>query len=130
MIRRLILFAGILLLSTAVPVWATVPNLVSFKQAYPAAKGVSCKTCHQNPVGRKEDLNPYGKSFLKLKAPTDPKKLKLEDFRAIEKEDADEDGISNLEEIKAGTPPGGTPAAPKGARLIQDYLDQVAGSYA
>ncbi len=66
------------------------------KKAYPNAKGISCKTCHQNPIGRGGDLNSYGAAL---------KKNKL-DFKALESQDSDGDGLPNGKEIGAGTNPG------------------------
>ncbi len=109
------------LVSVGVIVWlagswsaeATMENFKSYKQAYPAAK-VSCKTCHLNAVGRKGELNAYGLALQKSKAPADAKELTKQDIRAIEKQDADGDGVSNLDEINAGTAPGDPTAVPAG----------------
>ncbi len=95
-------------------VWATVANLQSFKQAYPGleAKLYSCKVCHVSPIGKKGDLNLYGMALQKLKLPADAKKLAVEDYSLIDPEDADNDGVSNLDEIKAGTSPGDPVSTP------------------
>lgn len=85
---------------------ATVANLASLKKAYPAAKAISCKVCHLGAVGKKGDLNAYGEAQVKLKAAVGAKKLTEADLKAIEKEDSDGDGASNLAEIVAGTGPG------------------------
>ncbi|GEM_PF-2022980 len=101
--------------------WATIDNVKSFKAAYPGkeAKAYSCKTCHQNAMGKKGDLNAYGVALqalsLQPKAPVDAKKLTEADYRAIEKDDADKDGASNLDEITAGTAPGDPASVPAGA---------------
>ena len=96
------------------PAWATVASLQSFKTVYPGldAKIYSCKVCHMGAVGKKGDLNAYGLALQKLKLPADAKKLTAEDYRAIEKEDADGDGVSNLDEIKAATSPGDPKSVP------------------
>lgn len=73
----------------------------SLKKTYPQAKAVSCKTCHQNAIGRGGDLNAYGTALQKAKL----------DFKAIEAEDSDGDGAPNLKELESGTNPGET--APK-----------------
>ena len=84
----------VIALSAAGPAWATGDNLKSVKQAYPNAKTISCKTCHQNPVGRATDLNPYGLALQASKGgPGKAKKLTVDDYRAIEKDDADKDGV-------------------------------------
>lgn len=75
---------------------ATVANQAAAKKATPSAKGISCKTCHQNPIGRGGDLNPYGAALQKNKL----------DFKALESQDSDGDGVSNGKEIEAGTNPG------------------------
>ena len=90
----------------AEPAWATMANLTSFKQAYPTVSPVSCKMCHQGAIGKKGDLNAYGQALQKSKAPADAKKLTADDFRAVEKADSDGDGVSNVDELKAGTNPG------------------------
>ena len=67
---------------------ATGANFSGARKAYPTAKGISCKTCHQNPIGRAEDLNAYGAALKTFKLPQNAKSLTAEDFRAMEKEDA------------------------------------------
>ena len=67
---------------------ATGANFLSFKQAYPSAKGVSCKTCHQGAIGKKGDLNAYGTALQKLKLPKDAKSLKAADFHAMDDKDS------------------------------------------
>ena len=101
----------------AAPAWATIENLKSYKQAYPGKepKTYSCKVCHLGALGKKDELNAYGLALQKLKTPpVNAKKLTEEDFRAIENEDADEDGASNLDEINAGTAPGDPASVPAG----------------
>ena len=103
-----------LLLALGEPAWATLENFKSFKQAYPGKgpKATSCKICHQHLMGQKGDLNAYGLALQKLRAPADAKNLTEQDFRAIEKEDADKDGASNLDEINAGMFPGDPASVP------------------
>jgi len=100
----------------APPAWATVENLKSYKQAYPGkdAKAYSCKICHKDAIGKKGNLNAYGKALQKSKAPADAKELAKQEIRAIEKTDADGDGVSNLDEINAGTAPGDPASVPVG----------------
>lgn len=95
----------IVCLGVAAPAWATIDNFKSFKEAYPGKepKAYSCKVCHQGAIGKKGDLNAYGISLQKLKAPADAKKLMVDDYRAIEAEDADADSATNLQEFEAGT---------------------------
>ena len=105
----------VFLVSQATPAWATLDNFKTFKEAYPGkeAKAYSCKICHLNAMGKKGELNAYGLALQKLKAPADAKKLTGEDIRALEKDDADKDGASNLDEINAGTAPGDSASIPK-----------------
>ena len=96
--------------------WATLENLKTFKQAYPSKepKTYSCKICHQGFLGKKDNLNAYGLALQKLKASADAKTLTGDDLKAIEKEDSDDDGASNLDEINAGTAPGDPASMPQG----------------
>lgn len=87
---------------------ATVATQSTAKKAYPSAKGISCKTCHQNAIGRGGDLNPYGAALQKKKM----------DFKAIEADDSDGDGVSNGKEFEAGTPPGAAPPKPSAFRWL------------
>jgi len=123
------------------PCWATIDSLKSFKAAYPGkdAKAYSCKVCHQGVVGKKGDLNAYGQALQKLKAPATAKALTVEDYRAVEKDDADGDGASNLQEWEAGAKwadpasvperqGGDTPSslAPQARDRVLAYLDRLA----
>ncbi len=113
--RRIIGFAGMGVLMVAAPVWATMDNLKSLKQAYPGkdAKMYSCKICHGGIVGKKDDLNDYGKSLEALKEKgRNPKKLVPEDYQSVESEDSDKDEVSNGDEFKAGTNPGDAKSKP------------------
>ena len=98
--------------------WATIDNAKSYKAAYPGKdpKAYSCKTCHNAAIGKKGDLNLYGQALRKHKASVDAKKLTVEDYRAIEAEDADADGASNKAEIDAGTNPGDPASVPAGTK--------------
>ena len=97
------------------PAWATLENFKNFKQAYPGkdAKAYSCKICHLNAIGKKEEHNAYGTALQTLKGEGLAKTLTLDDYRAIEKDDADNDGVSNLDEINAGTAPGDPASVPQ-----------------
>ena len=104
------------LLAAVPPAWATIENLKSYKAAYPGKepKAYSCKVCHQGMAGKGGDLNAYGEVLSTLAAPVNPKKLVPEDYTAVEAEDADGDGASNLDEITAGTNPADPASAPAG----------------
>ena len=101
-------------LAAATPAWATLDNLKRYKQTYPSKKpkAYSCKTCHEHPVGNKTDLNGYGKALEQLPAPTNPKKLTIDDFRAAESADPDQDGATTLQELQAGTDPSDPASVP------------------
>lgn len=102
----------------ASPAWATMENLKAYKQAYPGkdAKAYTCTICHQGapvPTGK---LTAYGESLIKLKADaSSAKQLTVEDFRAAESGDADKDGTSNGDELKAGTNPSDPKSVPASA---------------
>ncbi len=120
MSKRVGMMAGLslcMVMAAGAPAWATINDLKAYKEAYPGkeAKAYSCKTCHQGAIGKKDNLNPYGLALQTSKATVDAKKLTVEDFRAIETDDADADGASNLDEITAGTAPGDPASAPAGA---------------
>jgi predicted CXXCH cytochrome family protein len=106
--------------------WATIDSLKSFKAAYPGkdAKAYSCKVCHQNAVGKKGDLNAYGLALQKLKGAGKALKLTVEDYKAIEKDDVDGDGVSNLDEINGGKSPG-DPKASLPAERLRDSLAEL-----
>ena len=121
--RRILVGVGVVawLAVGGAPAWSTMDNVKSFKLAYPGkdAKAYSCKVCHLGAMGTKANLNPYGLALQKSKtteskAPpaADAKKLTEKDYRAIEKDDADGDGASNLDEINAGTAPGDPASVP------------------
>src|SRR5215813_4515808 len=80
----------------AEPALALPAYLTSFEQRYPAAVGTridACGLCHTAAI---PELNPYGMAF----------QGSGHDFAAIEAEDSDGDGFSNLAEIMALTFPG------------------------
>lgn len=105
----------VVLVSQAGPAWATLENLKTFKQAYSDkdTKSYSCKVCHLNAIGKKGEMNPYGAVLQQLTGEGNAKALTVEDLRAVEKDDADQDGVSNLDEITAGTSPGDATSLPK-----------------
>lgn len=91
----------------AVPAWATIDNVKTYKAAYPGkdAKAYSCKTCHDNAVGKADDLNTYGKALQQFKADQGAKQLTVEDYQAFDTADQDADGTTNAQELEAGTDP-------------------------
>jgi hypothetical protein len=80
------------------PAQSTPDNLNAFNKRYgtTGTKLDSCLTCHQSQSADKDNLNPYGTDLAKAN----------HDFGAIEGNDSDGDGVSNLDEIKKGTFPG------------------------
>lgn len=108
-IRTLIAVVLALLLFASVAM-ATAAWMKSFKDTYKPKSGTelskaSCAVCHVEKNG-KGGLNAYGKQL-------DGKKVDKESLKAIEKQDADKDGVSNIDEIKAGTLPGDSKSKPK-----------------
>ena len=83
-------------------------NQSAAKKSYPNAKGISCKTCHRNAIGRGGDLNAYGAALQRAKL----------DFKALDTQDSDSDGIPNGKEIEAGTNPGEAPPKPSAWRWL------------
>ncbi|HEX9780537.1 MAG TPA: cytochrome c3 family protein [bacterium] len=112
--------------------WATIQNVKSFKAAYPDTKAVTCKACHESAVGKKGDLNAYGKALEALKGAGNALALTIEDYRAVEDQDADEDGATNGEELNAGTNPSdpaslpGSPQSSLPPRSVNRYLASLA----
>ena len=85
--------------STSLQIFATQSYLSAFTTVYPMVRGTqleSCATCH-SPI-KADFLNSYA-----LDLRDKGKKL---NFKAIEALDSDEDGKSNLEEIKSEAFPG------------------------
>ena len=105
-----------LLVVVGVATWAVAKpaDMMSFKQVYAPKEGsalgnANCLTCHTKMPPSKTELNPYGTDGQKAAAgkPMDEKIL-----RSIEKLDSDKDGVSNIDEIKAGTLPGDPKSKP------------------
>lgn len=83
---------------------ATLQANKLFKETYPGkdAAYYSCAICHNAKIGKKGDLNPYGKSLGVVL----PAKLTVEQLKAAESLDPDEDKVPSGKEIEAGTLPG------------------------
>jgi len=104
--RVTLVLAGLGLSTTLL---ASLDSQKDFLARYPDAKAKlgKCSTCHTAPMPKKDshDLNAFGKDLEK--ACVDPKAPKKErDWSKVEGLDSDGDGVKNLDEIKAGTPPG------------------------
>lgn len=99
------------LLLAVVPGLATLDNQRAFKEYAGKLAPESavllgkCTTCHVKALPKKDDAahNPYGKA---LQATIATKPGSAPDFKAVEPLDSDEDGATNLEEIRKGTNPG------------------------
>lgn len=101
---------GLLVLSWASPAKASVISFKLFKETYPGKDKsyYQCSICHTGKIGKKGELNPYGKSLgLVL-----PAQLTAEQLKEAESLDPDEDGIPSGKEIEAGTLPGNPPPTP------------------
>ena len=89
------------------PAYATSTNLSAFQSRYPASStdnipgtGANCQVCHLNPNKNPTGDNPYG-ARLRALSGTIASRL-----AAIESENSDGSGYTNLQEITAGTQPG------------------------
>ncbi len=93
------------LLGAQTPVLAKEGYHTAFRTTYPAVVGTaldSCTVCHTNAIPA---LNPYGVDYL----------MAGHNFAAIEGRDSDQDGFTNIVEIRALSFPGNAasqPAAP------------------
>lgn len=103
---RLAPLLAVLALGTASSLLATLDHQKMFVAKYPDAKAKlgKCSTCHTAALPKKDahDLNAYGTDLQKAMS-ADKKSF---DFAKVEALDSDGDGVSNLDEIKAGTNPG------------------------
>lgn len=95
-----ILFLGVVALAmVAICVstsFAAMPDGNNVKEVHEGAT-VGCTVCH--PVGNFKELNSYGKAYNDAGRSVDA-------VKAIDAADSDGDGVSNADEIKAGTNPG------------------------
>lgn len=110
---------------------ATPDLLKEFKAVYPSATA-TCKTCHIEPPKR----NAFGKAIGDALDESGEQTLTKKLLETIEKKDSDGDGVSNIDEINAGTLPGdpkskpapkadksdsNEPAKPEGSPLIPKH---------
>lgn len=98
----MVMFGLFLFLSK--PAQATLKSYQLFKAAYPekAKDYYSCILCHTGKVGKKGEINVYGKSL----GLAEKEELTVEKLKAAEALDPDEDGVLSGKEIEAGTLPG------------------------
>lgn len=90
---------------------ATLQSFKLFKETYPEKNKdyYSCIICHTGKVGKKDQLNPYGKSLNLV-----PKEqLTVEKLKAAEALDQDEDGVVSGKEIEFATLPGDPASVPE-----------------
>lgn len=118
--RRSLIWGSVALLAVAgltTLAAAKAADVAVFRTSYGAyikdgsdlAKALPCLVCHDKLPSTKTGLNPYGADLGKAAAgkPLDAKVL-----AAVEKLDSDKDGVSNIDEIKAGTHPGNPTSKP------------------
>lgn len=108
-----LLVSTLLALGLMVSALATPKYLVVTKKTYPAAPDsalakAKCTVCHV----KGKELNVYGKDVQKALQEKKTKDLTAEILKSIEKLDSDKDGVSNGDELKAGTLPGDPKSKP------------------
>ncbi len=106
---------SVLVLALMMSALATPKYLVTFLKAYPAPKDsalakAKCAVCHV----KGKELNVYGKDVDKVMKEKKTKDLAAEILKSVENLDSDKDGVSNGEELKAGTLPGDPKSKPAG----------------
>ncbi|NSW77479.1 MAG: hypothetical protein HPY54_00405 [Chthonomonadetes bacterium] len=109
------LVSTLLALGLMVSALATPKYFVVSKKTYPAAPEsdltkAKCTVCHV----KGKELNVYGKDLQKALQEKKTKDLTAEILKSIEKLDSDKDGVSNGDELKAGTLPGDPKSKPAG----------------
>jgi uncharacterized protein involved in high-affinity Fe2+ transport len=91
-----------------------------FNKTYPAPENsalakAKCAVCHV----KGKELNVYGKDVQKAMREKKTKDLTADILKSIEKLDSDKDGVSNGDELKAGTLPGDAKSKPAEAQPSQ-----------
>ncbi|HET6385133.1 MAG TPA: DUF2231 domain-containing protein [Armatimonadota bacterium] len=106
-----LLVAGILLATTA---QAKPEFLVTLSQTYPQYSGPlmtrGCANCHVSDSD--PTMNPYGAALKAEMQAEGANKLTADILHKLDNVDSDKDGVSNLDEIKAGTAPGDPKSVP------------------
>jgi len=92
---------------TSAAAWAFPTFLKVFTDTYKVKADstlgkASCAVCHV-AKNKTDQLNPYGQD---LKKALDNDKVTKKSLTKVEKLDSDKDGVTNIDEIKAGTLPG------------------------
>ncbi|MER3474838.1 MAG: hypothetical protein C4335_12625 [Armatimonadota bacterium] len=108
-----LLWSSVLAVGLMVTALATPKYLVVFNKTYPAPKDsalakAKCTICHV----KGKELNVYGKDLQKALQEKKTKDLTAEILKSVEKLDSDKDGVSNGDELKAGTLPGDPKSKP------------------
>ena len=111
--RSKLLVSTVLAFGLMVGALATPKMQAVFVKTYPAPKDsdlakAKCAACHV----KGKDLNVYGKDVQKAMQEKKTKELTAEILKSIEKLDSDKDGVSNGDELKAGTLPGDPKSKP------------------
>jgi hypothetical protein len=117
-IKLLVLLAALAIGASAM---AYSSFVTTFKTTYPAASNSAlahCVLCHIDPAGG-GPLNSYGDAFLAAGASS---------FTAIESQDSDGDGYTNLAEIQALTFPGDAASHPAATSYILTVTISGTGS--
>ncbi|MGQ9542125.1 MAG: hypothetical protein ACUVTY_13690 [Armatimonadota bacterium] len=110
-----LLISSALAMGLMVTALATPKYFVVCKKTYPAVPNselakAKCTVCHM----KGKELNVYGKDVDKVLKEKKTKELTAEILKSIEKLDSDKDGVSNGDELKAGTLPGDPKSKPAG----------------
>lgn len=103
--RFLFIVSALLVPAAAIALPAMVKT---FQTQYSPAKGsalakAGCAVCH---VGATAKLNSYGTDLKAAMAAQKSKALTPSALKAVEAKDSDKDGVTNIDEIKAGKLPG------------------------
>jgi mono/diheme cytochrome c family protein len=102
----MVLTAGAMALPPYVKVFETTYKVADGSKLHAAA----CTICHT----KAPKLNPYGEDLKKQLVAAKTKTLTPELLKKIEKLDSDQDGATNIAEIKADTLPGDPTSKPAG----------------
>jgi len=107
---------GMFLISFTLIAWAYPTYLSIFKTTYDIKAGstltkAGCTVCHVSKAGGPK-FNPYGTDVRKQLTDANTKQLTKEMLQKIEEVDSDNDGVFNIDEIKADTLPGDPNSAP------------------
>ena len=94
--RFFLILVAMIVLSFPAYSFAAISDAKNVQTVYDQAT-VGCTVCH--PQGNFKELNEYGKAYKDAGR-------SVEAVKAIDASDSDADGVTNSDEIKAGTNPG------------------------